>query len=74
LNLDPGSSIGYHKHDREEEVFVILKGTAEVDDDGSKKILNQGDSILTGNGAGHSIRNIGKEPLEVLAVISSYQQ
>lgn len=74
LNLEPGSSIGYHIHENEEEVFVILKGTAEVDDDGSKKILNQGDSILTGNGAGHSIKNIGKENLEVLAVISSYHQ
>jgi len=74
LNLEPGSSIGYHIHENEEEVFVILKGTAEVDDDGSKKTLNQGDSILTGNGAGHSIKNIGQENLEVLAVISSYHQ
>ena len=74
LNIEPGNSIGFHNHDKEEEVFVVLKGTAEVDDDGRKAVLRQGDSILTGNGAGHSIKCIGNEALEVLAVISSCQQ
>lgn len=74
LNIEPGNSIGFHNHDKEEEVFVILRGTAEVDDNGKKAVLQKGDSILTGNGAGHSIKCISEEPLEVLAVISSYQQ
>jgi len=72
LTLAPGSSIGFHNHENEEEVFVILKGTAEADDNGKTVVLKQGETILTGNGAGHSIRNPGPDDLEVLAVISSY--
>ncbi len=72
LTIEPGSTIGFHNHENEEEVFVILKGVAEVDDNGKKEILTPGDTILTANGAGHSIQPIGDETLEVLAVISCY--
>jgi mannose-6-phosphate isomerase-like protein (cupin superfamily) len=73
LTLEPGCGIGFHNHYDEEEVFVIIKGTAEVDDNGEKAVLNAGDTILTGNGAGHSIKCISDEALEVLAVISTYK-
>jgi mannose-6-phosphate isomerase-like protein (cupin superfamily) len=73
LTLQPGSSIGFHQHGEEEEVFVILRGVAETDDNGVKTVLNMGDTILTGNGAGHSIKCVSQEPLEVLAVISCYK-
>jgi mannose-6-phosphate isomerase-like protein (cupin superfamily) len=73
LTLQPGSSIGFHQHSEEEEVFVILRGAAETDDNGIKTVLNAGDTILTGNGAGHSIKCVSQEPLEVLAVISCYK-
>lgn len=70
--LEPGCSIGYHVHENEDEIYVILKGRAEVDDNGVKKILEAGDSILTRNGEGHSITAIGDETLETLAVIGCY--
>ena len=73
LTLDPGSSIGFHQHENEEEVFVILKGVAEMDDDGEKVTLHSGDTILTGDGAGHAVKSVGDEPLEMLAVISCYR-
>ncbi len=72
LTIEPGGSIGFHPHDAEEEVFVIISGMAEADDNGEVVRLAPGDTMLTGNGDGHAIRNIGEEPLEVLAVISTY--
>lgn len=72
LVLEPECGIGYHTHENEEEVFYIIKGTAEVDDNGEKITLRSGDSILTGEGKGHSITNTGNDDLEVLAVISCY--
>ncbi len=72
LTIEPNGSIGFHPHDAEEEVFVVLRGKAEADDNGEVVELNAGDTILTGNGDGHAIRNIGEEPLELLAVISTY--
>ena len=73
LILEPGSSIGFHRHENEEEVFYVIKGIAEADDDGETVTLNPGDTILTGDGAGHSIKSVGTEPLELLAVISLYK-
>ena len=69
LTLDAGVSIGFHTHGEEEEIFHIIRGSARVDDNGEVKVLSAGDSILTGNGAGHALANAGNEPLEVLAVI-----
>ena len=73
LTLQPGSSIGFHKHEDEEEVFVVLRGSGETDDNGHKSVLNVGDTILTGDGSGHSIKCISQEPLELMAVISCYK-
>ncbi len=70
--LEPGSGIGTHPHDKEEEIYVILKGEAEVDDNGVKAILKPGDTILTGNGASHSIKCHGSETLEFMAVINTF--
>ena len=72
LTLEPGCSIGFHPHDAEEEIFVVIRGRAEADDNGEIVELNVGDTILTGNGDGHAIRSIGDEPLELLAVSSTY--
>ena len=72
LTLPPGASIGFHNHENEDEIFVIVKGQAEADDNGTLSILNAGDTLLTGNGAGHSIRNVGEGDLELVAVISTY--
>lgn len=71
LTIEKGCSIGYHEHINEEEIFYILQGTAELDDNGSKKILNAGDVSVTSN-AGHAIANIGDETLKVLAVILKF--
>ncbi len=72
LTMAPGSGIGFHRHDQEEEVFVVLRGKAEADDNGTKVILEPGDTIHTGGGAGHAITSVGEEPLELLAVIAKY--
>jgi len=72
ITLEPGCGIGFHSHDNEEEIFYIIKGTAEASDNGEAVILNAGDTILTGNGAGHSIKCVGDKPVEMTAVIVSY--
>ncbi len=71
LTLAPGSSIGTHEHAGEEEVFVIVQGRAEADDNGQTVILEAGDTILTSN-ACHSIKSIGDKPLVLVAVISQF--
>ncbi|MBR7139473.1 MAG: cupin domain-containing protein [Lentisphaeria bacterium] len=72
LTLPPGGSIGFHNHENEDEIFVIIKGEAEADDNGKCVRLSAGDTLLTGNGAGHSIRNVGESDLVLTAIISTY--
>jgi mannose-6-phosphate isomerase-like protein (cupin superfamily) len=72
LTLEPGCGIGFHSHDEEEEVFYIVSGSAEADDNGTPVKLGPGDTILTGNGGGHAIRCVGSQPLVILAVITCY--
>ena len=74
ITLEPGSSIGFHEHIDEEEIYYIISGQAIVtsspDDPG--KTLNPGDASLTLGGEGHSIRNPGPDTLELLALILTY--
>ena len=69
LRLAQGCSIGLHPHEKDEEVFYILRGEARVMDGDQARVLRPGDAMLTGGGASHSIENAQAEPLEVLAVI-----
>ena len=70
--LKPGCSIGYHQHESETEYYFILSGTGIVNDDGTEVQVKQGDSVITGNGAFHSIKNTGSVPLVFHAIIVTY--
>lgn len=72
LVLPPGASIGMHKHEMEDEVFIIERGKGILDDGHSQTNVESGDVILTGNGAEHALINNGNEPLELIAVIMGY--
>ena len=72
LRLPAGSSIGFHRHESEEEIFYILAGAGEVSEGGPTSPVGPGDAVHTGDGAGHAIANTGTEPLDFLAVILVY--
>ena len=67
--LPADGSIGEHRHEGEFEVYYILSGTAEVNDNGTLATLHAGDMHLCPNGNSHSLRNAGGEDLEVLMLI-----
>lgn len=72
LILPPGASIGPHRHDGEDELFVVIRGSGVIDDGKTRTAVGAGDAILTGNGESHSLENSGSDPLEVLALIMLY--
>lgn len=71
IALEPGSSIGFHRHENETELFYMLEGEFEVDDDGTARTMRPGDCLSTGSGAGHSVKNASTLPGKMLAVIIS---
>lgn len=72
LILEPSASIGYHVHENEEEIFYVVSGRAEADDNGTTVTLETGDSIVTRGGEGHAVKSIGDVPLVLLAIIPCY--
>ena len=72
LTLPPGASIGTHRHEGEDEVYIVTRGSGLIDDGTSRTRINAGDSVLTGKGASHAVKNDGKEDLEMIAVIMCY--
>lgn len=69
IRLAPGSSIGYHVHENETEMFAFVSGTGRVQDDGEYRDVKAGDSMLTFSGHGHAVENTGDEDLVLIAVI-----
>ena len=69
ITLKPGCGIGYHVHEKDSELFYILKGTATYDDNGTMTTLTAGDLALTPAGTGHAIKNEGNEDVELIALI-----
>lgn len=72
LTLAPGASIGAHRHEGEDELYVIIKGSGILDDGHSRTRVSAGAAILTGAGESHALENDGSTPLELLAVIMLY--
>jgi mannose-6-phosphate isomerase-like protein (cupin superfamily) len=67
--LQPGCSIGFHIHKGESETYYIFRGKAEFNDNGIIKTVSTGDVTFTPAEQGHGIKNIGNEPLEIIALI-----
>ncbi|MBE6592131.1 MAG: cupin domain-containing protein [Ruminococcaceae bacterium] len=69
ITLKPGCSIGWHVHEKDSELFYILKGTAKYSDNGNEATVNAGDVTYCPAGTGHSIENIGDDNVELVALI-----
>ncbi|MCQ2492714.1 MAG: cupin domain-containing protein [Lachnospiraceae bacterium] len=69
ITLNPGCGIGFHVHETDSELFYIIKGTAEYDDNGTKVTVSAGDVTVCPAGTGHSITNKTDEVVELVAVI-----
>ena len=67
--LNPGCSIGYHVHETDSELYYILKGTAEYNNNGVPVTVTEGDLTICEPGTGHGLANRGTEPVEFIALI-----
>lgn len=72
MTLAPGASIGEHRHDAEDEIYLVLSGSGRILENGTWVPIVEGDAILTGKGGSHSVENTGVAPLVIAAVIIQY--
>ncbi len=68
IKIDAGASISLQRHYHRSEHWIVLSGTAEVEIDGKKHYLVEGQSIDIPKTAVHRLRNPGKIELEVAEI------
>lgn len=69
INLQKDSKVGYHKHEHDNEIYLMLDGSAVISDNGKEDILNPGDMMVTLKGESHSIENKSETTVLFLAII-----
>ncbi len=65
----PHSGIGFHIHNGDTEIYYVLSGKAEYNDNGTITTIEAGDVTFTPSGEGHGITNNSDEPLDIIALI-----
>ncbi len=64
--IPPGSSIGYHKHGNNEELYIILKGTGTMTIEQKEVVVKKGDMIRNPPFGEHGLINDRDKDLDLL--------
>ena len=67
--LEPGSTIGYHKHETNSEIIYILEGNGKCLYDDEEETLSAGDCHYCKKGHSHSLINNSDADLTFFAVV-----
>jgi mannose-6-phosphate isomerase-like protein (cupin superfamily) len=68
--LEPAQATERHCHRRTEEIYLVTKGSGELEVDGETLRLRPGDAILIPPGAWHTLENNGTSELTILCMCS----
>ena len=68
--LEPGQATERHYHARSEEIYLVTKGSGELEVDGETRHVRPGDAILISPGTWHTIENNGTSELTILCMCS----
>ena len=69
LTFKKDCGIGYHCHENEEEVILVLNGKAKYNDGSNECELEVGDVAICEDGHGHSVTNMCNEELKIVAMV-----
>jgi mannose-6-phosphate isomerase-like protein (cupin superfamily) len=64
--LEPSQATERHYHRATEEIYVVLKGSGELEVDGERRRVRPGDAALIPYGAWHTLENDGNSELRFL--------
>jgi mannose-6-phosphate isomerase-like protein (cupin superfamily) len=64
--LEPGQATRRHHHRASEEIYVVTKGSGELEVDGETRRVRPGDAILIPRGCWHTLENDGTSELRIL--------
>lgn len=67
--LKKGDEVGWHVHNGDGEIYYILAGEGDFNDNGTVVKVRAGDVCWTPDGEGHSLVCTSDEPLEMIALV-----
>ena len=66
--LEPGQATERHYHRASEEIYLVTKGSGELEVDGETRRVRPGDAVLIPPGAWHALDNDGTSELTILCM------
>jgi mannose-6-phosphate isomerase-like protein (cupin superfamily) len=66
IEMASGTSIGYHKHGEDEELYVVLAGGGTMTVNDETREVKAGDVIVNKPGWSHGLENTSEATLELL--------
>ena len=70
ISVKPGASLSLQMHHHRAEHWVVVKGTAVVERDGSEQLVGENQSTYIPMGCKHRLSNPGRIPVELIEVQS----
>ncbi len=70
ITLEPGCSIGMHRHSTSSEIIYVISGTGSAILDGMPETVGAGQSHYCPKGSEHTFMNNGNEDLVFFAVVN----
>src|SRR5215208_4839031 len=68
IRLRPGQRGRIHRHERQEEVYVVLEGTLTLEIEGEPNELPRGCTVRVAPGVRRRLANAGDQPLALIAI------
>ncbi len=66
--IPPKSTIGYHKHGANEEMYIVLEGQGIMTINDQQKEIKKGDMILNSPGGAHGLVNSSDANIDLLVI------
>ena len=66
--IPPDSSIGYHQHGNNEEMYILLEGEGLMTIDEKKFVVRKGDMILNPASGYHGLVNNSAKDIDLLVI------
>ena len=70
--LQPGASIGYHKHEGNSEIMYIISGTGHYEYDGVREEVQAGSVHYCPMNHSHALSNDGEDELVYFAIVPEH--
>lgn len=66
--IPPGSTVGYHKHGNNEEMYIVLDGQGTMTIDNETVTVRKGDMILNPAYGEHGLANDSDSDIDLLVI------